>query len=219
MTEERSPWKGAAVGAGGGSLLAAALGYIYGHRGKWLAYDALTGGAVGGGLGYAVESSNKDRLDANRQKETQKTVNSPEQRAAAIAKLAKKQNAANIAFKEQKKKDDSVLLNVAGAMNGSNTDSGGWGNKLVREGARGLRKIGLPQDVSEALVDASAPGIPRAMLNKAYALNKKYKPVQKMQEKLDKIRAYVEAKESEPKQKRPYQYDALQALMDNINNK
>lgn len=60
---ERSPWVGAGIGAGGGGLLAAALGYIYGHRGKWLAYDTLTGGLAGGAAGYAIESSNKNRIE------------------------------------------------------------------------------------------------------------------------------------------------------------
>lgn len=62
---ERSPWVGAGIGAGGGGLLAAALGYIYGHRGKWLAYDTLTGGLAGGAAGYAIEQSNKNRIDEN----------------------------------------------------------------------------------------------------------------------------------------------------------
>jgi len=61
--EPRSPWVSAGIGAGGGGLLAAALGYIYGHRGKWLAYDTLTGGLAGGAAGYAIEQSNKNRIE------------------------------------------------------------------------------------------------------------------------------------------------------------
>lgn len=66
---ERNPWVGAGIGAGGGGLLAAALGYIYGHRGKWLAYDTLTGGLAGGAAGYAIEQSNKNRIEGNQKKE------------------------------------------------------------------------------------------------------------------------------------------------------
>lgn len=55
----RSPWVDAGIGAAGGGLLGSALGYLYGHKGKWLAYDALAGGIAGGGVGYMIGSSNK----------------------------------------------------------------------------------------------------------------------------------------------------------------
>lgn len=58
---QRNPLKDAALGGGIGGLLGTALGYLYGHRGRWLAYDAIAGGAGGAGIGYVVGSSaNKD---------------------------------------------------------------------------------------------------------------------------------------------------------------
>ena len=55
-----SPWRGAAIGGTLGGLLTTALGYLYGHRGRWLAYDAIAGGSVGAGGGYAVYAHNND---------------------------------------------------------------------------------------------------------------------------------------------------------------
>lgn len=55
----RSPWIDAGIGAAGGGLLGSALGYLYGHKGKWLAYDAIAGGIAGGGVGYMIGNSNK----------------------------------------------------------------------------------------------------------------------------------------------------------------
>ena len=59
----RSPWVDAGLGAAGGGLLGSALGYLYGHKGKWLAYDALAGGITGGGLGYMIGSSNNKNTE------------------------------------------------------------------------------------------------------------------------------------------------------------
>lgn len=66
----RNPWRGAAVGGTLGGLLTASLGYLYGHRGRWLAYDAIAGTAGGGTLGYVVDSSNNKDV---RQREEGKT--------------------------------------------------------------------------------------------------------------------------------------------------
>ena len=67
---QRNPLKDAALGGGIGGLLGTALGYLYGHRGRWLAYDAIAGGAGGAGLGYMVGSSaNKDVKDTKQRTE------------------------------------------------------------------------------------------------------------------------------------------------------
>lgn len=59
----RNPWRGAAIGGTFGGLLTTALGYLYGHRGRWLAYDALAGGLAGGAGGYAIDSHNNQRAE------------------------------------------------------------------------------------------------------------------------------------------------------------
>ena len=75
-TRTRNPWIDASVGAAGGGLLGSALGYLYGHKGKWLAYDALAGGIAGGGVGYMIGSSNNKAIAQNENKvdKTPKTV-------------------------------------------------------------------------------------------------------------------------------------------------
>lgn len=70
----RSPWVDAGIGAAGGGLLGSALGYLYGHKGKWLAYDAIAGGLAGGGLGYMVGNSNNTSI---KQKENKEKVLDP----------------------------------------------------------------------------------------------------------------------------------------------
>lgn len=54
----RNPWKGAAIGGTLGGLVTTALGYLYGHRGRWLAYDAIAGGGTGAAIGYGVDAHN-----------------------------------------------------------------------------------------------------------------------------------------------------------------
>lgn len=76
----RSPWRGAAVGGTLGGLLATALGYLYGHRGKWLAYDAIAGGLTGGAGGYAVDAHNNSNLG---EKQVQELAASPHSREGA----------------------------------------------------------------------------------------------------------------------------------------
>lgn len=63
----RSPWKGAAIGGTLGGLITTALGYLYGHRGRWLAYDAIAGGGTGAAVGYGVDAHNNAK-SAQRQK-------------------------------------------------------------------------------------------------------------------------------------------------------
>lgn len=65
----RNPWHGAAIGGTFGGLLTTALGYLYGHRGRWLAYDALAGGLGGGTVGYAVDAHNNERAENKQEKE------------------------------------------------------------------------------------------------------------------------------------------------------
>lgn len=178
MTEERSPWKGAAVGAGGGSLLAAALGYIYGHRGKWLAYDALTGGALGGAAGYGIEKFNKDRLDTDRQKENAVGVNTVETRDKHQQKFAAKQEKKHKEFKEQSKRDDSLGLKVKGQVTGSAFPSEAYGNKVTQLGARLLNYLDVPNELSETIADTAStvvPG-PRIALNALYKMSKSPTP-------------------------------------------
>lgn len=180
MTEERSPWKGAAVGAGGGSLLAAALGYIYGHRGKWLAYDALTGGALGGAAGYGIEKFNKDRLDTDTKKQEEKAtgVNTVETRDTHQQEFAANQEKKHKKFKEQSKVDDSLGLKVKGQVTGSAFPSEAYGNKATQLGARLLNYLGVPNELSEPVADTAftvVPG-PRIALNALYKMSKRPTP-------------------------------------------
>lgn len=66
----RSPWKGAAIGGTLGGLITTALGYLYGHRGRWLAYDAIAGGGTGAAVGYGVDAHNNAKAET-----TYRTVN------------------------------------------------------------------------------------------------------------------------------------------------
>lgn len=160
MTEERSPWKGAAVGAGGGSLLAAALGYIYGHRGKWLAYDALTGGALGGAAGYGIEKFNKDRLDGVAD-DKDKTPDTDEKREAILKKDAEAQDASAAAARNYVPPDDRILPRAKHAFvsgyGGHSVPSQAWGNRIRRALKGGAMKFGFNEDTSQALSEASGP--------------------------------------------------------------
>jgi len=71
---QRNPLKDAALGGGIGGLLGTALGYLYGHRGRWLAYDAIAGGAGGAGIGYMVGSSSNKDVDNNSNKKSEYSV-------------------------------------------------------------------------------------------------------------------------------------------------
>jgi len=71
-SKTRSPWIDAGIGAAGGGLLGSALGYLYGHKGRWLAYDALAGGIAGGGLGYTIGSSSNKAIEQNKAKDKSK---------------------------------------------------------------------------------------------------------------------------------------------------
>lgn len=59
----RNPWKGAAIGGTLGGLVTTALGYLYGHRGRWLAYDAIAGGGTGAAIGYGVDTHNNSKAE------------------------------------------------------------------------------------------------------------------------------------------------------------
>ena len=61
----RNPWKGAAIGGTLGGLVTTALGYLYGHRGRWLAYDAIAGGGTGAAIGYGVDAHNNAKAMEN----------------------------------------------------------------------------------------------------------------------------------------------------------
>lgn len=160
MTEERSPWKGAAVGAGGGSLLAAALGYIYGHRGKWLAYDALTGGALGGAAGYGIEKFNKDRLDGAADAKD-KMPDTEEKREAILKKDAEAQDASAAAARNYVPPDDRILPRAKHAFvsgyGGHSVPSKSWGNRIRRALKGGAMKFGLNEDTSQTISEASGP--------------------------------------------------------------
>lgn len=76
--EYSSPWRGAAIGGTFGGLLATAMGYLYGHRGKWLAYDAIAGGLTGGAGGYAIDSHNQSLAKETNKKSLAPAPNSVE---------------------------------------------------------------------------------------------------------------------------------------------
>ena len=102
----RSPWKGAAIGGTLGGLITTALGYLYGHRGRWLAYDAIAGGGTGAAVGYGVDAHNNVKAE-----EKTKPLNalSPQSKEGQKARAAKEQEEFLARHKEYVNEWDKVM--------------------------------------------------------------------------------------------------------------
>jgi hypothetical protein len=135
----RNPWKGAAIGGTLGGLVTTALGYLYGHRGRWLAYDAIAGGGTGAAIGYGVDTHNNSKAEERRTQVSPHSMRGSEATNARNAIKGKEewQNARN---------EWLQIMQEGGFDTSLGTSYAFWRNPWWKNGKRRLQLLELGAD-------------------------------------------------------------------------